>query len=289
MLCLRSRRADTTDRAEAPDTRGPHGRAETGAEHDKTELVEPANLVRSGKGRVRHVEVFPRASVRTSIVRRPRRLSTLGPRIDRYTVICEVPHYTIICSEPLVSHHVILLVIQLTHRPSRQKHRSRPARFDPGYSTLGHAFVPIERNAMGITYSDRARKRGLASIASFAIVVGIASPAVAGYRATSFTNEKDGYKSSSWKDNDSTDITKVTFTSCTRDFTARIRRDLPALDSTWGEEKIQCTEKVDAVRSDSKAVKDDYHFDIGGMGIQSCTSGYCNARRSSASGIKIYW
>jgi hypothetical protein len=59
----------------------------------EAELVEAAERgqVRAGEGSVRQVEVFQMASVRTSIIGRPRRLPSHRPHLGRYTVICEEP------------------------------------------------------------------------------------------------------------------------------------------------------------------------------------------------------
>ncbi|WP_207085708.1 hypothetical protein [Nocardioides sp. S5] len=59
----------------------------------KAELIEPAKLgqIRASEGSVRQVEVFQMASVRTSIIGRPRRLPGHRPYLSRYTVICDEP------------------------------------------------------------------------------------------------------------------------------------------------------------------------------------------------------
>jgi hypothetical protein len=59
----------------------------------KAEPVESAERgqVGASEGSVRQVEVFQTASVRTSIIGRPRRLPRHRPRTGRYTTICEEP------------------------------------------------------------------------------------------------------------------------------------------------------------------------------------------------------
>lgn len=63
----------------------------------KAELIEPAKLgqIRASEGSVRQVEVFQMASVRTSIIGRPRRLPGHRPYLSRYTVICDEPFWGI--------------------------------------------------------------------------------------------------------------------------------------------------------------------------------------------------
>jgi len=63
----------------------------------ETELVETAERgqIRAGEGSVRHVEVFQMVSVRTSILRRPRPLSS-HRRADTTTNLL----YTLIWDEP---------------------------------------------------------------------------------------------------------------------------------------------------------------------------------------------
>jgi hypothetical protein len=62
----------------------------------ESELVEAAerSQVRASEGSVRQVEVFQIASVRTSIIGRPRRLPDHRPHLSRYTAICEEPVLT---------------------------------------------------------------------------------------------------------------------------------------------------------------------------------------------------
>lgn len=135
----------------------------------------------------------------------------------------------------------------------------------------------------------RARKLALGSVAVGAMVAGLAAPAHAGYWATSISNKGDGWSSSSWMDHDSDDKTQVEFGPCTREFKARIRRDLPTWDSTWGEEWINCKSYTDSVFSDSNPVSDDYHFDIGGMGLAWCASGTCAKNLTSVNSVKVWW
>ena len=136
---------------------------------------------------------------------------------------------------------------------------------------------------------SRSRRTWPWVLALTCLLVGLAAPAYAGYRATSINTEHDGWASSDWKDHDGDDKTQVQFGACTRDFRARIRRNLPAFDSTWGEEWINCTDYTDSVFSDSKPVSDDYHFDIGGMGLHACGGGQCSYKYTSVNSVKIWW
>jgi len=64
-----------------------------GCEAEPVQAAEGIEI-RGREGSVGHVEVFQMASVRTSIIGRPRRLSPhrrAHPATDRYTLICEEP------------------------------------------------------------------------------------------------------------------------------------------------------------------------------------------------------
>jgi hypothetical protein len=143
------------------------------------------------------------------------------------------------------------------------------------------------RSPMSIFNRIRTIAVGLLAVA--AVLVGVAAPAYAGYWSTSITNKGDGWSSASWVDHDGDDLTQVQFGPCTREFRARIRRNLPAWDSTWGEEWINCRSYTDSVFSDSKPVPDDYHFDIGGMGNAWCSSGMCAKNLTTVDSVKVWW
>ncbi|MGD9957960.1 hypothetical protein [Nocardioides sp.] len=70
---------------------------------------------------------------------------------------------------------------------------------------------------------------------------------------------------------------------------AGLRRNLPAFDSTWGEERINCTSYNDSVYSASNPVTDDYHFDINGMGYAWCSGGTCAYNVTTVNSVKIWW
>ena len=124
-----------------------------------------------------------------------------------------------------------------------------------------------------------------------AIVMGIAAPAFAEGSRQSYMNDwHDGDASSSWDDNnkDGAD-THVTFNSCTREFTATIRKTVPLNpDPKIGSEWINCTSYADAVRVGDVASAN-YHFDVSGMGLAWCSGGQCAYNLTDVPELHIYW
>lgn len=117
------------------------------------------------------------------------------------------------------------------------------------------------------------------------LIVGTAIPAFAGYRQSSLDRAFNGWSSKSWDDQDANDLTEVQFSgNCLRNFQARIRRDLPTWDTTWGSEWINCYSYTDSVKSDSYPVRDNYHYDVSGMG-PGCDN-YCTVGVAT---VKIWW
>ncbi len=135
-------------------------------------------------------------------------------------------------------------------------------------------------------------RRALATGAASALIaLGIAAPALAeGHRQSYMNDWHDGDRSSSWRDNniDSTNG-RVSFKSCTREFTATIRRDKSfGPDPSVGSEKINCRSYADAVYSGDVS-SGDYHFDVTGMGLAWCSSGQCAYNLTDVPELHIYW
>jgi hypothetical protein len=103
-----------------------------------------------------------------------------------------------------------------------------------------------------------------AAIAAVALATfGIAAPSFATTRDGTMNSWNEGDQSSDWKDTNTTStVTNVKFyATCSHDFTARIRRNNVAFDTTMASERINCTSYNDAVVGGNYP-SDKYHLDV---------------------------
>lgn len=134
--------------------------------------------------------------------------------------------------------------------------------------------------------------RRLAAVVGGALIaIGVAVPAFAeGHRQSYMNDWHDGDASSNWKDDNADGTsTHVTFTSCTREFRATIRRTIPfRADPDVGNEWIDCRSYSDAVYAGDLSAAN-YHFDVSGMGLAWCASGQCAYNLTDVPLLHIYW